>query len=108
MATKKNTYKPDAIDADGDGLVQDGTEFERPVGTELALEQDIDSEAVEGTSETVTPVLHANTYVVADGDSYASLAAAFCPLGMPKHDYAVYLYEINRGKRLNPGVEVIL
>lgn len=32
---KKATYVPDAIDADGDGLVQDGTEWERPVGTEI-------------------------------------------------------------------------
>ena len=25
-------YNPDAIDGDGDGIVQEGTEFERPVG----------------------------------------------------------------------------
>lgn len=28
----KSTYKADARDGDGDGLVQDGTEFERPAG----------------------------------------------------------------------------
>ena len=27
------TFNPDAADGDGDGMVQDGTEFERPVGT---------------------------------------------------------------------------
>jgi len=26
-------YNPNAIDGDGDGMVQEGTEFERPVGT---------------------------------------------------------------------------
>ena len=28
-------YNPDATDGDGDGMVQDGTKFERPVGTQL-------------------------------------------------------------------------
>ena len=32
---KKAQYIPNAVDADGDGLVQDGTEWERPVGTEI-------------------------------------------------------------------------
>lgn len=31
---KQAEYIPAALDADGDGLVQDGTEWERPVGTE--------------------------------------------------------------------------
>jgi hypothetical protein len=35
-ATKaKATFKPDAKDGDKDGLVQDGTSFERPAGSEL-------------------------------------------------------------------------
>lgn len=36
---KKAEYVSPAIDADGDGLVQDGTIFERPVGTELSPEE---------------------------------------------------------------------
>ena len=32
---KKAEYVSNAVDADGDGLVQDGTEWERPVGTEI-------------------------------------------------------------------------
>jgi hypothetical protein len=36
---KKAEYVPDATDGDGDGLVQDGTIFERPVGTELSPEE---------------------------------------------------------------------
>lgn len=36
---KKAGYKADAIDGDGDGLVQDGTVFQRPVGEELTEEQ---------------------------------------------------------------------
>ena len=32
-------YKSSAIDADGDGMIQDGTPFERPVDTELTVEE---------------------------------------------------------------------
>jgi hypothetical protein len=32
-------YKADAIDGDADGLVQDGTPFQRPEGTELTVEE---------------------------------------------------------------------
>ena len=32
-------YNPDAIDGDGDGMVQDATPFERPEGTDLTEEQ---------------------------------------------------------------------
>lgn len=36
VAKKKPAkYVPNAVDGDGDGLVQDGTEWERPVGTEI-------------------------------------------------------------------------
>lgn len=36
-AAKKKTakYVANAADGDGDGLIQDGTEWERPVGTEI-------------------------------------------------------------------------
>ena len=34
-AGKKAKYVPSALDGDGDGIVQDGTEWERPVGTEI-------------------------------------------------------------------------
>jgi hypothetical protein len=36
---KKAEYIHPAIDADGDGRIQDGTPFERPVGTELSPEE---------------------------------------------------------------------
>lgn len=32
-------YKSPALDGDGDGMIQDGTPFERPVGTELTEEE---------------------------------------------------------------------
>lgn len=32
-------YKSPALDGDGDGMIQDGTPFERPVGTELTPEE---------------------------------------------------------------------
>lgn len=37
--SSKADYKPDAVDGDGDGLVQDGTPFQRPVGEELTEEE---------------------------------------------------------------------
>lgn len=115
MASKKNTYKPDAIDADGDGIVQEGTEFERPVGTEMAVE-DVESveieqtlsEAVEGTVETTTPSEGVKVYVAQDGDTYASVASQFLPEGMTKHAYATELHQKNGGKSLRVGVEVTL
>lgn len=36
---KKAEYNPEATDSDGDGRVQDGTPFEREVGTELSPEE---------------------------------------------------------------------
>lgn len=36
---KKAEYVPAAVDSDGDGRVQDGTPFEREVGTELSPEE---------------------------------------------------------------------
>jgi len=36
---KKAAYKSDAVDGDGDGLVQDGTVFQREAGTELSEEE---------------------------------------------------------------------
>lgn len=44
---KKAEYVPNATDADGDGRVQDGTPFERPVGTELSPEEVTAIEATE-------------------------------------------------------------
>ena len=34
-------YKADAKDGDNDGFVQDGTAFERPVGTDLTEEEQV-------------------------------------------------------------------
>lgn len=36
-------YKSPAIDADGDGRIQDGTPFERPVDTELTEEEQVEA-----------------------------------------------------------------
>ena len=40
-AAKVEGYKADAIDGDNDGLVQDGTPFERPEGTDLTVEEQV-------------------------------------------------------------------
>lgn len=117
MAAKKTTFNPAAVDADGDGLVQDGTEFERAVDAVSAVEasecadgcDDCDCEpeaAVEATSAPV--VASEGTYVCADGDSYAGIAARHVPAGLTKHEYAMHLYNINAGKALAAGVEVKL
>lgn len=42
-AKKTAEYIPAAEDADGDGLVQDGTEWEREVGVEIPQEEIIDN-----------------------------------------------------------------
>ena len=43
-STKKTTeYIPAAVDADGDGLVQEGTEWEREVGVEIPQEEIIEN-----------------------------------------------------------------
>lgn len=34
-------YKSPALDGDGDGMIQDGTPFERPEGTELSDEEKV-------------------------------------------------------------------
>jgi hypothetical protein len=47
-----------------------------------------------------------DTYTPVDGDTFASIAAAFKPAGMTKHAYAVHLAETNGSVR--PGVEVKL
>ena len=41
IETPVEGYKADAKDGDNDGFVQDGTEFERPVGTDLTPEEQI-------------------------------------------------------------------
>lgn len=43
-AKPKDEYKADAIDGDGDGLVQDGTIYERKAGTELTEEEIVSRE----------------------------------------------------------------
>lgn len=84
MATKK-TYKPKPyvakpVDADGDGLVQEGTEFERPVETELVVE------AVEAT-----PTHH----ILTEGQNIQTVAAMYLPEGMTRNEYAKLLFKLN-------------
>lgn len=42
-AKKTTEYIPAAVDADGDGLVQEGTEWEREVGVEIPQEEIIEN-----------------------------------------------------------------
>ena len=106
MAAKKNTYVPAAKDADGDGLVQDGTEFERPVGMEL---EDVPTMDVDDTEEEyveVAPVSAPGTHVVAEGENWQTIAAFYAPVGTRRQDYAKVLFDANKIKDLRPGMVV--
>ena len=87
MANKKTIkasndgYKPDAIDGDGDGFVQDGTEWERPVEPE--------------PTEPIEIVHTPGTYTVQDGENIQTIAAKFLPAGMKRNDYAKKLHQLN-------------
>lgn len=112
---KKTAYVPNAIDADGDGIVQDGTIWERPVGKEYDVDpadmvenEDTTPEVTEDVLPAPTPVLDSSSWVADESLSYAAVADRFLPAGMKKHDYAVYLHELNKGKPINPGTVVIL
>lgn len=99
MASKKSTFNPKPIDADGDGIVQEGTDFERPVEPEFATE----AEFVAAVAE---PVVAPTTYRVVDGDSFASIADRFLPAGKTKHEYASELFVKNGALRV--GAEIRL
>ena len=86
----KPKYVPKAVDADGDGLVQEGTEFERQVDTELAEEF---IEALETVLEVAE--LPLETYIVQEGENIQSIAEKFKPEGMTRQDYAKYLFKVN-------------
>ena len=70
--------------------------------TEVAIEDFL--EAV----ETPTPADVPTVYVCSESDTYASLAAHFCPEGVKKYDYAVQLAEKNKNKVLASGVVIQL
>lgn len=116
---KKSEFNPKPLDSDNDGLVQEGTEFERPVEPEFATEADFAASkaVIEAATipeshvepvEAVKPLRKVNTFFAMPGDSYASLAAQLCPEGMTKHEYAKLLFALNNGKALIPGTEVKL
>lgn len=86
MSKRKSTYVPKAIDADGDGLVQDGTEFERPVGTELE---------VEAPEETFIHSAATETHTVLEGENIQAIAERYKPAGMTRNEYAAQLHRVN-------------
>jgi LysM repeat protein len=113
MANKKPAaFNPDAKDLDGDGMVQEGTEFERPVACACPAGEcacDNSECEPEPTPEPATAEAPAaKTYTAKDGDTYASIAAAHKPAGTNAFDYAQALYEWNNAKPLRAGVEVTL
>lgn len=85
-------YIPEAKDGDGDGLVQDGTEFERPVDTELTAEKIIELMQEMAKVEVQTST---DTYVIQEGENIQTIAHRFKPEGMTRQDYAKELFAKN-------------
>lgn len=95
--SQKKTYTPkpkpipegyvfNANDGDGDGMVQDGTEFERPVGTEFFA---VELEQVPELVSTPT------THTLQEGENILTVAAKYLPEGKSRKDYASELYALN-------------
>ena len=82
---KVQGYVPAALDGDGDGLVQDGTEFERPVGTEF------DWAAEETFIHSAAP----ETHTVLEGENIQAIAKRYKPAGMTRNEYAAQLHKVN-------------
>lgn len=97
-APKPVVYVPNAIDADGDGLVQDGTEFERPVEPELDYQVTLSEEPEELEELEVVEVvktLEPGTHKVLEGENILTIAERYLPEGMTRKDYAAQLYATN-------------
>lgn len=47
-------------------------------------------------------------HVVKAGDTYPGIAGLYKPTGVSKHEYALHLFELNKGKTLTIGTEVSL
>lgn len=106
MTSKKRaTYNPAARDGDGDGFVQDGTEFERPVQPEP---ETTPSEALEAPSEVTAAEPKAKTYTAKSGDSYAFIAELHPVAGMTKHERALQLWRDHGGGQLKDGTVITL
>jgi hypothetical protein len=56
-------YNPNAIDADGDGIVQEGTKYERPVKKSKKAAEPIVEETVEVVVEDVTESVETDNIV---------------------------------------------
>ena len=85
-------YIPEARDGDGDGLVQDGTEFERPVGTEWTFEEVTEEPAEEPVE---IPVENPGLHTVQEGENIQTIAELYKPEGMTRQDYAKELFAKN-------------
>ena len=91
--TPKPAYVPAALDGDGDGLVQDGTEFERPVDTEFQVTLCEEPEELEVFEPVEVP--NPGTHKVLEGENILSIAERYLPEGMTRKEYAEQLYAAN-------------
>lgn len=86
---KKSEFNPTPLDADNDGLVQEGTEFERLAVPEFASESDFKAAIAEPAVEGLKPSSKViRSYAVVEGDSWASVASKTLPAGKSKHEWA--------------------
>lgn len=111
MTKKKSEFIEEAIDGDGDGLVQDGTEFERQAeccGKDECEDCPFDVPKAVEILAYPTPASNPGVYVAEAGDTYASLGKKFAPAGVTGFEHAKHLFAVNGGKPLAAGTEVIL
>lgn len=84
MTSRKPTrkvYIPKAVDGDNDGMVQDGTEFERPAGTEFTADKIIE---LMTEMAKVKPLTH----LMQEGENILTVADLYKPEGMTRNQYA--------------------
>lgn len=90
-STKPKTYNPQPIDADGDGVVQEGTEFERLADVDLEFSEEELAEAL--ASEEVQVFL--GTHTMQEGENIQTIAALYRPAGKTRQEYAKELFAKN-------------
>jgi hypothetical protein len=91
-------FNPEAIDGDGDGLVQEGTEFERPAEPDTSAQEVIEHLVeVSEPAPKVEPAKAPKGFVYAeDGDNYAVIADR---LGLEAEE----LWKLNNENPVYPG-----
>jgi hypothetical protein len=88
-------------------IVEELTEDELDAAAFATVPAEIRDADFETLLEAAVP-LAKETYTADEGDTYPSIAGAFKPAGMTKHEYAKHLFAINGGRNITAGVEIKL